>query len=95
MNGGLEGGGRGGGRGAEGVGTGQGSYCARSLERKTSKNVGKLRVSDQIFVYRYFYPSGTPKRWAEPTAMSTPKSPGGLSIVRDIRSVAATTSVPD
>lgn len=41
------------------------------------------------------YPRGTPKRWAEPTAMSTPKSPGGLSIVNDIRSVAATTSVSD
>ena len=41
------------------------------------------------------HPRGTPKRWAEPTAMSTPKSPGGLSIVNDMRSVAATTSVSD
>mmetsp|Transcript_6015 Transcript_6015/g.23367 ORF Transcript_6015/g.23367 Transcript_6015/m.23367 type:complete len:235 (+) Transcript_6015:2201-2905(+) len=39
-------------------------------------------------------PSGTPKRCAEPTAMSAPMSPGLFSSVSARRSVAQTTSVP-
>mmetsp|Transcript_941 Transcript_941/g.2272 ORF Transcript_941/g.2272 Transcript_941/m.2272 type:complete len:254 (-) Transcript_941:944-1705(-) len=38
------------------------------------------------------YPMGTPKRCADPTAMSAPHSPGGFREVRASRSVAATTS---
>lgn len=37
-------------------------------------------------------PIGTPKRWAEPTAMSAPHSPGGWSLTSASGSVAATTS---
>ena len=39
-------------------------------------------------------PSGTPKRWALPTATSAPNSPGGLSSVSASRSAATTTSAP-
>ena len=39
-------------------------------------------------------PIGTPKRWADPTAISAPNSPGGLMSVRASRSVAQTTSAP-
>mmetsp|Transcript_54650 Transcript_54650/g.102318 ORF Transcript_54650/g.102318 Transcript_54650/m.102318 type:complete len:214 (-) Transcript_54650:527-1168(-) len=39
-------------------------------------------------------PMGTPKRCADPTAMSAPHSPGGASCVSAIRSVAATTRAP-
>nr|ACR35864.1 unknown [Zea mays] len=40
------------------------------------------------------YPMGTPKRCAEPTAMSAPISPGGRSAVSASRSVAMTTLTP-
>ena len=39
-------------------------------------------------------PIGTPNRWADPTAMSAPNSPGGLMSVSASRSVAKTTSAP-
>ena len=39
-------------------------------------------------------PIGTPKRCAEPTAMSAPNSPGGLISVSASRSAAKTTSAP-
>jgi len=37
---------------------------------------------------------GTPNRWAEPTTMSAPHSPGGRSIVSDSMSVLTTTFMP-
>ena len=39
-------------------------------------------------------PSGTPKRWAEPTATSAPNSPGGRSRARPRRSAAAMQKAP-
>lgn len=39
------------------------------------------------------YPIGIPNRWLDPTAMSTPNSPGGRSMVSAIRSVAQVTRV--
>jgi len=39
-------------------------------------------------------PMGTPNRWAEPTTMSAPHSPGGRSIVSDSMSVLTTTFMP-
>jgi hypothetical protein len=39
-------------------------------------------------------PSGTPKRWAEPRAMSAPSSPGDLSSTRASRSEATATTAP-
>ena len=39
-------------------------------------------------------PSGTPKRWLEPIAMSAPSSPGGTRSVRARRSVVIATSAP-
>ena len=39
-------------------------------------------------------PMGTPKRWAEPTTMSAPHSPGGVSRHRLSRSAATTRPAP-
>ena len=39
-------------------------------------------------------PMGTPKRWAEPTAMSAPQEAGEESLERAIRSVAHTSMAP-
>ena len=39
-------------------------------------------------------PSGTPKRWAEPTTTSAPSSPGGVSRVSASRSAATATIAP-
>lgn len=58
---------------------------------------GMRRVSDSLQAKNPAcgppYPNGTPKRWLVPTAMSALISPGGRSIVRAKRSVAATASV--
>ena len=40
------------------------------------------------------YPSGTPRRCAEPTAMSAPNSAGGVSEVSARRSVATASFAP-
>lgn len=63
-------------------------------ERRTQTETRLQRKILLMLLRSRPHPTGTPKRCAEPTAISQPNSPGGLSMVNDMRSVAATTRVP-
>ncbi len=72
--------------------------CPSASTETPTRRPGSERASDSRTAMKAACgppkPSGTPKRWEDPTTMSAPSSPGGRSKVSASRSVATATSAP-